>query len=72
MPESVDSLELYKRALEKGITLTPGYIFSATQQYRNFIRLNVAYWSDKTVHAMQLLGQMIGDLAERPTARSPQ
>ena len=46
MPDYVDSLVLYKQALQAGITLAPGYMFSATEQYRNFIRLNAAYWKD--------------------------
>lgn len=43
LPEHVDSLQLYHRALQSGITIAPGYIFSATARFRNFIRLNAAY-----------------------------
>lgn len=63
LPEYVDSLKLYKQALKAGITLTPGYIFSATRQYRSFIRLNAAFWSDEVERAMGRLGQLIADLA---------
>jgi DNA-binding transcriptional MocR family regulator len=63
LPDAVDSLELYKLALKSGVTLTPGHIFSATQQYRNFIRLNAAYWSDAAELAMQRLGELILELA---------
>ena len=59
LPEQVDSLRLYRQALRAGITLAPGHLFSATDQYRNFIRLNVAYWSDEANHAIQRLGEMI-------------
>ena len=62
LPERVDSLELYKLALRSGITLTPGHLFSAVQQYRNFIRLNAAYWSDDAERAMQRLGELIAQL----------
>jgi len=65
LPDSVDSLELYKLALKSGVTLTPGHIFSATQQYRNFIRLNAAYWSDAAEGAMQRLGELILELAHQ-------
>ncbi len=37
LPEAVDSLALYRRALQAGIALTPGYLFSATGQYRHLI-----------------------------------
>ena len=61
MPDYVDSLELYKQALMDGITLAPGYMFSATEQYRNFIRLNVAWWSYETDRAMRRLGELVAE-----------
>jgi DNA-binding transcriptional MocR family regulator len=61
LPDYADSLELYKQALQAGITLAPGYIFSATQQYKNFIRLNAAWWSYETDRAMQRLGELVAD-----------
>ncbi len=59
LPENVDSLQLYRQALNAGITLAPGHIFSATDQYRNFIRLNAAFWSDQADRAIHRLGEMI-------------
>ena len=63
LPENVDSLQLYKSALKAGITLAPGAIFSAKHQYRNFIRLNAACWSDEIEHAIARLGKLIAELA---------
>jgi DNA-binding transcriptional MocR family regulator len=62
LPETVDSLELYRQALKAGIAITPGYLFSATQQYRNFIRLNAANWSEEAERAIARLGELIADL----------
>jgi DNA-binding transcriptional MocR family regulator len=62
LPETVDSLELYKLALKGNITITPGYVFSATQQFSNFIRLNAADWSYETERAIERLGDMITEL----------
>jgi DNA-binding transcriptional MocR family regulator len=62
LPDTVDALELYKLALKAGIAITPGYIFSATQQFRNFIRLNAAHWSTKTERAVARLGELIAEL----------
>jgi DNA-binding transcriptional MocR family regulator len=59
LPDYADSLELYKQALQIGITLAPGYIFSATHQYKNFIRLNAAWWSYETDRAMRRLGELV-------------
>jgi DNA-binding transcriptional MocR family regulator len=63
LPENVDSLELYKIAHESGITLAPGYVFSPTRQFSNFIRLNASEFNYSTERAMEHLGGMIKDLA---------
>jgi DNA-binding transcriptional MocR family regulator len=62
MPERVDSLMLYRQALRSGITLTPGHIFSASQRFRNFIRLNAAFWSPREERAIETLGILIRGL----------
>lgn len=64
LPENVDSLELYKLSLQGGITLAPGYVFSPTQQFPNFIRLNAAEFSYATERAVEQLGGMIKELAK--------
>ena len=63
LPENVDSLELYKIALQGGITLAPGHVFSATYQFSNFIRLNAAAFNYSTERALERLGGMIKELA---------
>jgi DNA-binding transcriptional MocR family regulator len=63
LPEAADSLKLYKRALQARITLTPGYVFSATHQFRDFIRLNAAQWSLPIERAIQRLGEMVAEMA---------
>jgi DNA-binding transcriptional MocR family regulator len=62
LPESVDSLALYKRALEAGIAITPGHLFSAAEQYHNFIRLNAANWSQRAEAAIERLGRFVGQM----------
>ena len=64
LPENVDSLELYKLALKNYITLTPGYLFSPTNQFSNFIRLNAAAWTYPIERAVERLGEMVADVAE--------
>jgi DNA-binding transcriptional MocR family regulator len=58
MPEEVDALVLYRKALHTGISLVPGHLFSPTTQFRNCIRLNAAYWSERTEPALARLGQL--------------
>lgn len=69
LPETVDSLELYSLALRGGITLTPGYLFSPTNQFYNFIRLNAAAWNLPIERALERLGNMVKDLAGRETGK---
>jgi DNA-binding transcriptional MocR family regulator len=64
LPENVNSLELYKLALQSGITLAPGHVFSATYQFSNFIRLNAAAFNYATERALEHLGEMIKELAK--------
>ena len=64
LPEQVDSLELYKQALKAEITITPGYLFSATHQYHNFIRLNAAFWSEREERAIADLGKIIEKMSK--------
>jgi DNA-binding transcriptional MocR family regulator len=63
LPENVDSLELYALALKARINLAPGYIFSSTPRYRNFIRLNAAYMNDQSEKAILRLGGLVERLA---------
>jgi DNA-binding transcriptional MocR family regulator len=63
LPENVDSLELYSLALKGGITSTPGYLFSPTNQFYNFIRLNAAAWNLSIERAVERLGEMAVKLA---------
>jgi DNA-binding transcriptional MocR family regulator len=59
MPRGVNSLELHERALENGISVSPGPMFSARQQYQNFIRLNCGFpWSDRLDQAIRTLGRL--------------
>jgi DNA-binding transcriptional MocR family regulator len=60
LPRSVDALELHRTALANGISIAPGPIFSARQQYRNCLRLNGANaWSEPLEGALVKLGAMV-------------
>jgi len=59
LPEKVDSLELYKLALESNITIAPGYLFSATDRFSNYIRLNAVAWSYPIERAVEKLGELV-------------
>ena len=64
MPPSVDSLELYRRALQHRVAIMPGPMFSAKQKYQNCIRLNTGNpWSPEIEGGLRLLGQLCAELA---------
>lgn len=62
MPEHVDSLALYGRARELGISIAPGPIFSVREKYRNYIRLSAAYWDEQIDTALATLGTLAGQM----------
>jgi DNA-binding transcriptional MocR family regulator len=63
LPPQVDSMRLYELALQNGITIGPGYMFSATTGYNNFIRLNYSYtWSPEIEKALITVGKLAATL----------
>ncbi|WP_016855073.1 GntR family transcriptional regulator MpaR [Halomonas smyrnensis] len=60
LPERVDSLRLFHLARERGISLAPGPIFSATQGFRHCLRLSYGHpWTPRSEAAMATLGELI-------------
>ncbi len=67
LPPSIDAMQVYRRALAEKISIAPGPIFSAKQQYTNFLRLNCGNpWSDRIENAVKTLGEIIVDCAKAP------
>lgn len=63
LPRKVNALQLYEMALATKISVAPGPMFSATRDFRNFIRINCGHpWSVKLERAVETLGRMIGKL----------
>ncbi|MEM9101178.1 MAG: PLP-dependent aminotransferase family protein [Pseudomonadota bacterium] len=59
LPEPVDAEILYRNALDEGIFIVPGRLFSAHSKHHNFIRINCAVpWNDTTRNAIRRLGEM--------------
>lgn len=70
LPETVDSMALHRQALESGITIAPGGIFSPTGRYRNYIRLNYAVASrDEMNSAVKTLAGLLTRI--RPDREGP-
>jgi len=62
MPEGTDAILLYHRALEKGISIVPGPLFSLSNKYGNHIRLSAAQWDDKIEQGIKTLGALAHEL----------
>lgn len=65
LPKSVDAIGLYKRALAHKISIAPGPIFSASQQFNHHIRLNYGMkWHSELDQAMEKLGILIAEMMQ--------
>ena len=64
LPRGVDCLDLNRLALEQGIGIAPGPIFSPRREFRNCVRLNCGHpWSAELDRAVQTLGRLVKTLA---------
>lgn len=60
LPKSVDCLDLYRKALDKKIAITPGVLFSAQGQYRHHIRLSCgAVEGEQARRSINLLAKLM-------------
>lgn len=67
LPDNVDAGELRKRALASHISIATGDLFSANQNFKNFIRLGWGgEWNIKIRRSVETLGRIAGELAEKP------
>ncbi len=63
LPQEIQGIELYRRALDKGIAITPGILFSAQQQFQNYIRLScAAVDGEQARKALKRLGALASGL----------
>ncbi|MDH5327047.1 MAG: PLP-dependent aminotransferase family protein [Gammaproteobacteria bacterium] len=63
LPQSVDCMELYRRAMNRKISISPGIIFSAQSRYRHHIRMSCGFVEGETARkAVKVLGQIAHEL----------
>jgi DNA-binding transcriptional MocR family regulator len=56
--EEADAGALHGKALDAGIALVPGALFTMGGAYRNCFRINGTFWSERIEAAIQRLGQL--------------
>lgn len=65
MPKDVSALNLHERALREQISVAPGPMFSATQQFPSCLRLNCGHpWTEAAEAALARLGEIATSCAE--------
>lgn len=58
----IDTFKLSQQLLDQHISIAPGPIFSASQKYRNFMRLSCAcHWDHRVERALAVIARMIGE-----------
>jgi len=63
LPDGVCAEKLFDDAIEAGISIAPGEIFSPANRYSNFVRLSFGHpWSESTEGAVRWLGQRVSQL----------
>ena len=59
LPEGADTLRLHRQALQHGISIAPGPIFSASRGFAHCLRLNYGQeWNARSEAALATLGQL--------------
>jgi DNA-binding transcriptional MocR family regulator len=71
LPAGVDSLLLQQRALDRGVSIAPGPIFSARGRFGNFVRLSCGGWSPRVEAGVQAVGEIACQLSGRSPAAAP-
>ena len=68
LPDGINSLELHRAALNLGISIAPGPIFSAQKGFTDYLRLNYGHlWNDEIEEAIAALGKITHRLSMRST-----
>ncbi len=71
LPNKLSGFDLYRRALERGISIVPGRLFSAQNKYEHFVRLSCGgLWNAEIENAVRVLGQLARDMLVEQGARS--
>ncbi|ROU00429.1 PLP-dependent aminotransferase family protein [Marinobacter sp. R17] len=66
LPHGVSGTTIYQEARERSINIAPGRMFSTTDKYEDYIRLNCANpWSERIEWAIRTLGELVATQMRR-------
>lgn len=64
LPEQVDALELHRRAVQRGVSIAPGPMFSPQRRFTHCVRINYGHpWSAQIDNAVAAVGRIAAELA---------
>lgn len=67
LPPDIDALAMHRQAVERGIGVAPGHLFSADQRHRHHLRINHGYPGDpRTEASFRVLGALAHGMRDRP------
>lgn len=60
LPDRVDTLAAYHKALDAGVVITPGPLFSASDEYANCLRISFSHpWDKRRILALNQLPELL-------------
>ena len=69
LPPQIDALQLHRQALQQGISLAPGQIFSADRRFANCVRINYGHPAQSRFEAaLATVGALASAMAREPSA----
>lgn len=64
LPKGIDGAALFDEALTRGVSFTPGMLFSPRKKFKNYIRVCAGLpWADQVEEAVATLGAVIHEMA---------
>jgi DNA-binding transcriptional MocR family regulator len=70
LPAGIDAVDVFRRALQRRISVLPGPIFAAGRRFPNCLRLNCGHlWSESHERALHTLGSLCRERAPSPARR---
>ncbi|MFT5658369.1 MAG: DNA-binding transcriptional MocR family regulator [Gammaproteobacteria bacterium] len=65
MPKGCNCIEIFNRALQQNIGVTPGILFSSTRRFKNHLRINCGFpWDETNLKAIETLGHIVSKVLE--------
>lgn len=65
VPAKIDSQLIYQQALSQGVSITPGFLFSPTGRFQQFMRLCAGHpWDERMAQGVATLGQVVHEMSE--------